>query len=93
MFDFCEAWLFCKTNKQKNLFTTKNLGAVAAGLLYKSVLGLCLNISRAARYLPKPALNNIPSLCVNYDLYECHLESKIDIGSYLQVLFLAIVVV
>ena len=37
---------------------------MAADLLYKSVPGLCINISRAARYLPKPVLNNIPSLCV-----------------------------
>ena len=29
---------------------------MAADLLYKSVLGLCLIISRAARYLPKWAL-------------------------------------
>ena len=43
-------------------FTTQILGAVAADLLYKSVLGLCLIISRAARYLPKLALNNILSL-------------------------------
>ena len=43
-------------------FTTQILVAVAADLLYKSVMGLCLIISRAARYLPKPALNNIPSL-------------------------------
>ena len=50
-------------------FTTPILGAVAADLLYKSVPGLCLIISRAARYLPKPALNNIPSLCVYNDLY------------------------
>ena len=41
------------------LSTTQNLGAVAADLLYKSVPGLCPIISRAARYLPKPALNNI----------------------------------
>ena len=30
--------------------------------------GLCLIISRAARYLPNPALNNIPSVFVYYDL-------------------------
>ena len=42
---------------------------MAADLLYKCVLGLCLIISRAAKYLPKPALNNIPSLCAYYDLY------------------------
>ena len=50
-------------------FTTQILGAVAAELLYKSMPGLCLIISRAARYLPNPALNNIPSLSVYYDLY------------------------
>ena len=50
-------------------FTTQILVSVAADLLYKSVPGLCLIISRAARYLPKPALNNIPSLCVYYNLY------------------------
>ena len=38
-------------------------------LTLKSVPELCLIISRAARYLPKQALNNIPSLCVYYDLY------------------------
>ena len=42
---------------------------MAADLHYKSVPGLSLIISRAARYLPKPALNNIPSVCVYYDLY------------------------
>ena len=41
-------------------FTNQILGAVAADLLYKSMPGLCLIISRAARYLPKPVLNNIP---------------------------------
>ena len=50
-------------------FTTQILGAVAADLLYKSMLGLCLIISRAASYLPKLALNNIPALCVYYDLH------------------------
>ena len=68
-FYFCKAWLFCKTSKKYfYFFTTQNIGAVAADLLYKSVLGLCLIISRAARYLPKLALNNIPSQCVYYDL-------------------------
>ena len=43
----------------------KNKCEKAADLLYKSVL----IISRAARYLPKPALNNIPSPCVYYGLY------------------------
>ena len=43
---------------------------MAADLLYKSVPGPCLIISRATWYLPKPALYNIPSLCVYYDLYE-----------------------
>ena len=56
-------------------FTTQNLGAVAAELFYKSVLGLCLTISRAARYLPNPAINNIPSLCVYFDLYGNYLPS------------------
>ena len=42
---------------------------MAADLIYKSVLGLCLIITRAARYLPKPTLNIIPSLCLYYDLY------------------------
>ena len=64
-------------------FTTQNLGAVATDLLYKSVLGLCLIISRAARYLPKPALNNIPSLFVYYDLYggynTVQVEQNLDI--------------
>ena len=53
-------------------FTNQILGVVAADLLYKSVLGLCLIFSRAARFLPKPALNNIPSLCVYCDLYGVH---------------------
>ena len=35
-------------------FTTQNLGAVAADLLYKSALGLCLITSRATRYLTFP---------------------------------------
>ena len=64
-------WLFGKTNKNYfYFFTTQNLGAVATDLLYKSVLGLCQIISRAARYMPKLALNNITSLCVYYGLYE-----------------------
>ena len=42
---------------------------MAADLLYNSVPELCLIISGAARYQLKPALNNIPSLCVYYDLY------------------------
>ena len=50
-------------------FTSQILGAMAADLLYKSMPGLCLIISGVARYLPKPALNNIPSLCVYYNLY------------------------
>ena len=64
-------WLFCNTNNFLfiYLFTTQILGAVAADLLYKSVPGLCLIISRAARYLPNPALHNIPSLFVYYNLY------------------------
>ena len=61
---------FCKTKKYFYFFITQNFGAVAADLLFKSVLELCLIISRAAIYLPKPALNNIPSLCVHLDLYE-----------------------
>ena len=54
-------------NKQKYFyfFTSQIFGAVAADLLYKSLPGLCLIISRAARYLPKSALNNIPSLSVH----------------------------
>ena len=58
-------------NKQKIFLFLyySNLGAVAADLLYKSVLGLCLIISRAARYLPKLALSNLPSVCVYNDLY------------------------
>ena len=32
--------------------------------------------SRAVRYLPKQALNNIPSLCVYYDLNGCDLQIK-----------------
>ena len=51
----------CFKNKQL-LF--KILVAVVADLFYKSVPGLCLIISRAARYLPKSALNNVPSLSV-----------------------------
>jgi len=62
-------------------FTTQILGAVAADLLYKSVLGLCLIISRAARYLPKPALNNIPSLCVYYDLYVTNTQESTGYSS------------
>ena len=50
---------------------------MAADLLYKSVPGLCLIISRAARSLPNPALNNIPSLCVHYDLYGFTHASKL----------------
>ena len=72
-YTFAKIGCFVKQNKTKTyfyFFTTQNLGAVAADLLYKSVLGLCLIISRAARYLPKPALSNIPSLCVYYDLYD-----------------------
>ena len=51
---FCQAWLFCKTNKKYfYFFTTQNLGVVSADFLYKSVSELCLFISRIARYLPK----------------------------------------
>ena len=32
--------------------------------------------SRAVRYLPKHAINNIPSLCVYYDLNGCDLQIK-----------------
>ena len=45
--------LGCKTKQNKNIFyffTTQKLGAVAADLLHKSVLGLCLIISRAAKF-------------------------------------------
>ena len=42
------------------------------GQPYKSVPVLGLIISQFARYLPKPVLNNIPSLCVKYGLYWCH---------------------
>ena len=46
---------------------------MAADLLYKSVPGLCLIISRAAIYLPKPALNNILSLlCILQSLWMYH---------------------
>ena len=70
VFTFAKLGCFVKQTKIFFFLTVKNLGAVAADLLYKPVPGLCLIISRAARYLPKPALNNVPSLCVNYDLYE-----------------------
>ena len=71
MFTFAKLGCFVRPICLSYYFlTTQILGAVAADLLYKSVLGLCLIISRAARYLPKPALNNIPSLCVYYNLYE-----------------------
>ena len=40
---------------------------------------LCLIISRAARYLPKAALNNIPSLCVYYDLYGRRAITYLDV--------------
>ena len=63
-FYFCKAWMFGKTYKKYfEFFTTSNFRA--AGLLYKSMPGLCLIMSRAAKYLPNPALNNIPSLCEN----------------------------
>ena len=39
------------------------------------MLGLCLIVSWTARYLPKPAINNIPSLCVYFDLYGNYLPS------------------
>ena len=42
---------------------------MAADLIYESMPRLCLIIPRAARYLPKRALNNIPSLCVYCYLY------------------------
>ena len=50
-------------------FITQILWSVAADLLYKSVPGLCPIFSRAARYVPKQVLSNIPSLCVYYNLY------------------------
>ena len=62
-------------------FTTQILGAVAADLLYKSVPGLCLIFSRAARYPPKPALNNIISLCVYYDLYVMYTQ-KLNLNAF-----------
>ena len=52
---FTIAKLGCLVKQNKKyfyFFTTQNLGAVAADLLYKSVPGLCLIFSRAARYLP-----------------------------------------
>ena len=66
-------------NKQKIFLFLyySNLGAVAADLLYKSVLGLCLIISRAARYLPKPALSNLPSVCVYNDLYDWSIQQPL----------------
>ena len=74
---FTFAKLGCFVKKYFYFFTAKNLGAVAADLLYKSMSGLCLMISRAARYQPNP------SLCVYYDLYEFKLElaSKIHTSS------------
>ena len=69
-FSFAKLGCFVKQNKYFYFFTSQNLCAVAADLLYKSVLGLCLIISRAARYLPKLALNNSPSLCVHFNLYD-----------------------
>ena len=51
-------------------FTAQILGAVAADLLHKYVPGLYLIISRAARYLPKLALNSILSLlCILQSLW------------------------
>ena len=83
-FTFAKLDRFVKQNKKYFLFfTNQNLGAVAADFLDKSMLGLCLIISRAARYLPKPALNNIPSLFVYYDLYggynTVQVEQNLDI--------------
>ena len=80
---FTFAKLGCFVKKYFYFFNAQNLGAVAADLLYKSMSGLCLMISRAARCQPKPALNNNPSLCVYYDLYEFKLElaSKIHTSS------------
>ena len=63
---FIFAKLGCFVKQNKKYFYS---GAVAADLLYKSVLVLCLIISRAVSYLHKATLNNIPSLCVHYDLY------------------------
>ena len=69
-FIFAKLACFVKQNKTYLYsFSTQNLGAVAADLLYKSMPGLCLIISRAATYLPKPTLNNFSSLCVYYDFY------------------------
>ena len=59
---------------------TQILGAVAADLLHKSVPGLCLIISRTARYLPKLALNNILSLlCILRSLW-CYPTT--EVGRY-----------
>ena len=76
-------------------FTTQILGAVAADLLYKSMPGLCLIISRAARYLPKPALNNIPSLlcilrslCTYLGIHFTVAKQEIYFGSSLRLIFL-----
>ena len=50
VFTFAKPGCFVKHIKYFYFFTTQILGAVAADLLYKSVPGLCLIISRAARY-------------------------------------------
>ena len=45
---FTFAKIGCFVKQFFQFFTTQNLGAVAADLLYKSVAGLCLIFSRAA---------------------------------------------
>ena len=84
--------LGCKTKQNKNIFyffTTQKLGAVAADLLHKSVLGLCLIISRAARYLPKLELNSIPSYkCILRSLWDQKIKSPNIKGLLMNVIFL-----
>ena len=65
-FTFAKLGCFVKLNKKYFYFvTTQKVGVVAADLVYKSVSGLCLIISRAARYLPKPALKQHSlSMCI-----------------------------
>ena len=59
---------------------------MAADLLYKSVPGLCLIISRAARYLPMPALNNILSLlCRLWSLWLRYIWFLSKLGNHFKV--------
>ena len=53
-------------------------------LILKSGPELCLIISRAARYLPKQALNNIPSLCVYYDHQKGQWKNWIKLTHWLE---------